>query len=417
MIEAKQERALHASSPDIRPYMRLKWQVLLAAMFVYASFYTGRQNFGFAAKFMARDLHLSATQIGLISTGLLLAYATGGLGSGFLADRFGARYVVSAGALLSCLLNWATSFGNGFWQILIPWILNGFAQSLGWAPCTRLVANWWPPEQRGTSVGLLLFAASSSSFLTYLLCLGSLELHSWRYVFRLPVLLTIPAALVFFVFAINKPADAGLPVSETAETLSIKEAYWPLLQNARFLLLVGSIGFESAARYGLLIWIPVHLLGNLQSGKWLTLLLPLGMAVGAATTGVLSDRIFPRNRALPVVLLMTLGAFMVMALYAAPKSNALVTCLLLLFAGFSVYSPQAAYWALGPELSGASRGGTATGLMDANAYVFAALGELLIGRMVDLTGTTMAIFPVIAGACLLAAALAAPLTFLSARAK
>jgi OPA family glycerol-3-phosphate transporter-like MFS transporter len=413
MIETKQERAAPASST----YVRLKWQVLLAAMIVYASFYTGRQNFGFAAKFLAQDLHLSATQLGLISTGLLLAYAMGGLGSGFLADRFGARYIVSTGALLSCLLNWMTSFGHNFWQILIPWILNGFAQSLGWAPCTKLVANWWPGKQRGTAVGLMLFAASSSSFLTYLLCLASLELHNWRYVFRLPVLVTIPAAIVFLVFAINKPGGEELAGFETSEPLSFKDAYGPLFRNGRFLLLAGSIGFESAARYGLLIWMPVHLLGNLQGGKWLTLLLPLGMAAGAATTGVLTDRVFPRNRALPVVLLMTLGAFMVMALYATPRSNAPATCILLLLAGFSVYSPQAAYWALGPELSGAGRSGTATGMMDANAYVFAALGEVLIGRMVDLTGTTAAIFPIIASACLLAAGLAAPLVIWKPRAE
>jgi OPA family glycerol-3-phosphate transporter-like MFS transporter len=405
MIEAKQ--APNADASLLR--MRLKWQVLLAAMLVYASFYTGRQNFGFAAKFMAHDLRLSATQIGLISTGLLLAYAMGGLGSGFLADRFGARSVVSTGALLSCLLNWVTSFGHGFWQILIPWVLNGFAQSLGWAPCTKMVANWWPGKQRGTSLGLLLFAASSSSFMTYLLCLGSLELHNWRYVFRLPVLLTIPAAAMFLIFAVNKPADAGLAGSGTGEILSIKDAYGPLIRNRRFLLLAGSIGFESAARYGLLIWVPVHFLGNLRGGPWLTLLLPLGMALGAATTGVLSDRIFSDNRALPVVLLMSLGALMAMALHADPRSNALVTCFLLLFAGFCVYSPQAAYWALGPELSGTDRSGTATGMMDANAYIFAALGEVMIGRTVDLTGTTMAIFPIIAGACLLAAGLALPL--------
>ncbi|HBY61565.1 MAG TPA: MFS transporter, partial [Solibacterales bacterium] len=76
---------------------------------------------------------------------------------------------------------------------------------------------------------------------------------------------------------------------------------------------------------------------------------------------------------------------------------------LLAAAGFLVYAPQASYWSLGPVLVGRERSGTATGLMDASAYGFAALGQLAIGRTIDITGSTFPVFLVIAAACLLGA--------------
>lgn len=84
------------------------------------------------------------------------------------------------------------------------------------------------------------------------------------------------------------------------------------------------------------------------------------------------------------------------------------SCLLLLLAGFTVYGPQASYWAVASAIGGAERRGAAIGMLDASAYIFAAAGEAGIGWIVDRAGSTAAIFPTLAGACLLSACLALP---------
>jgi OPA family glycerol-3-phosphate transporter-like MFS transporter len=82
--------------------------------------------------------------------------------------------------------------------------------------------------------------------------------------------------------------------------------------------------------------------------------------------------------------------------------------LLLAVTGFLVYGPQATYWALCPELVGRERSGTAAGLMDAGAYGFAALGQVMIGWAIDITHSTAAAFVVIGAACVLGAILIFP---------
>lgn len=52
-----------------------------------------------------------------------------------------------------------------------------------------------------------------------------------------------------------------------------------------------------------------------------------------------------------------------------------------------------------PDLVGARRAGTATGIMNFASYLFAGLAEPLIGRMLDTTGNTSLIFVVVTTAC------------------
>jgi hypothetical protein len=62
-----------------------------------------------------------------------------------------------------------------------------------------------------------------------------------------------------------------------------------------------AIGFQNAARYGLLVWVPVHFLGanwtkadasTAIDPRWISIALPVGMAVGAFSNGWVSDKLF-----------------------------------------------------------------------------------------------------------------------------
>src|SRR4051812_7251590 len=91
-------------------FSRLKWRMLLAAMFCYLFFYTGRQTFGFAIPGLQEDLGLSKTTLGAISGVMLWSYAVGQMVNGNLADKWGGHRLMAAGAVLSTIFNWCTSF-------------------------------------------------------------------------------------------------------------------------------------------------------------------------------------------------------------------------------------------------------------------------------------------------------------------
>lgn len=180
--------------------------------------------------------------------------------------------------------------------------------------------------------------------------------------------------------------------------------YAAVLSNGRFLVATFALGCESIARYGLLYWVPVRFLGedwrtNPESA-WVTLALPMGMAAGAACTGLISDTWFRGDRVRPIILMLNLAALVTGALAFVTTGNVVVSFALLALAGFFVYGPQSAFWALATELAGRTQAGTAIGIMDAAAYAFAAFGEILIGYAIETSGTTAAVFYVVPVVCL-----------------
>ncbi len=410
--------------PAVR-FRRAQWRMLLATMFCYLFFYTGRQTFGFAIPGIEAELGIGKTALGWISTAMLWAYAVGQAVNGNLGDRYGGRLMMCLGAWLSCGLNWIVSIGTGQYSIGIPWALNGIAQSMGWAPGSRVLANWWSHAERGRVYGAYVFAAGSASVLAYVtsnLILAN-DLN-WRWIFRLPVLSLLLGGTVYYLIIRNRPEDLGFrsPVDDdpfVAEASSIparapfepeettRARYWAVVSNWRFLIASVALGFQSMARYGLLIWVPVHFLGkswkDQAGGAWISVALPVGMALGALASGWVSDRLFHANRSKPIVLFMTLAAVSSLAMYVMPVGSSSSVALLFL-CGFFAYGPQAAFWALCPDLLGTRRSGTGTGVMNTFAYAFAGLGEPLIGWMIETNGDrTELIFATVAAACIASA--------------
>lgn len=402
-------------APDANPgaFRAAQWRILFLVMFCYLFFYLGRQNFGFAAKGMQEAMGLSSTAIGMFSGALLLGYGIGQSINGNLSDIYGARRMVAIGAALSVCLNWAVSFSSSFVLALVCWGANGVAQSTAWPALSRTLANWWPRHERGKAIGFYLLAAGASSSLTFLLCILVAQRLDWRWIFRLPVLLLLLGSTVFVLLGRNRPEDRGfppLPSEPTDDPVgALNETSWQrygkVLRNRSFLWACLSIGCESIARYGLLNWVPVHFLGTNwkqnSAGLWITLALPMGMAAGALTAGLIADKWFPEKRSRVVLFFLGAAALTTALLSRVSSFNPLVVMTLLAVSGFLVYGPQSTYWALCPELVGRERAGTATGLMDACAYGFAALGQVVIGFVIDKTHTTASAFAVIAICCLL----------------
>lgn len=380
--------------------------MLFITMFCYLFFYTGRHNFGWATKAMREDLGISYTFIGWISFAMLIGYSLGQFINGNLADRFNPKYLVPIGAYLSIACNLGISFTHSPYIILVLWFLNGYFQSMAWAPGGKIIANWFKTEEQNKAFGLYTMAAGFSSAVTFAISIYITSLHlDWRMLFRLPVLLLLVSATVFLLFIKASPN----PVERKSKGFNfseIKKSYREVLSHKKFRLVCLSFGLESMARYGLIFWVPVHFLGDNwkedPSLIWVTFLLPLGMAFGAFSFGQLSTSLFKSNYK-AVVFGMLICCGLCFLLYFLHNANLFLLGFLLITCGFFVYGPQANFWALCPQIMGKERTGTAIGTMNMCGYLFAALGEPLLGFIIEKTGYTKFLFLVIAVICSLSA--------------
>jgi sugar phosphate permease len=193
--------------------------------------------------------------------------------------------------------------------------------------------------------------------------------------------------------------------SGPVDTEASASRYRAVLSNWRLYATGLSIRFQNAARYALLVWIPVHFLGpNWKSASsvidpaWITVALPIGMALGASTNSWISDIVFHTRRYPAIITYMVLAAIIAIAMEFVPHGGVLGIAGLFL-CGFFVFGPASSFWALCPDIFGRRLSGTATGLLNFISYACAGLGEPLIGRFMDHTGDTSVIFPVVAALC------------------
>lgn len=131
------------------------------------------------------------------------------------------------------------------------------------------------------------------------------------------------------------------------------------------------------------------------------------MAIGAFSNGWVSDKIFGSRRYAAIVLYMVLAAITSLYMYTIPTTEVYLGMGVLFLCGFFVYGPQSSFWALCPDLVGHKRAGTATGVMNFCAYLFAGLGEPIIGHFMDTRNDTSLVFLVVAACAAMSAGVAA----------
>jgi sugar phosphate permease len=399
-----------------------KWRALIGVTFCYLFYYTGRQTLGFAVSGIQHDYGLSKYQIGWISATMLWCYAGGQFINGNLGDKLGGKAMMIAGAVLSLAANWVFSFGHTFLFFLLAWGANGYFQSMGFAPGSRLLSNWWDHKHRGFVYGVYIGFSGFSSVLAYVfpvLILGTMHLD-WIWIFRLAPLSMLLGALVLLLFVSERPEDKHLhavePAGDTAplavqDELTSALRYGLVLRNWKLYITGLAIGFQNAARYALVVWVPVHFLGMdwktssaLIDPKWITVALPVGMALGSLSNSWISDVLFQGRRYLAIVAYMVLASTTAIVMMFVPHGSMIAIGLLFL-CGFFVFGPASSFWALCPDIFGRRVAGTATGVLNTMSYIFAGIGEPVIGHMIDSTGNTSIIFPIVAGLCAASAVL------------
>jgi MFS transporter, OPA family, glycerol-3-phosphate transporter len=407
-----------------RSFRRWQWRVLIGSMICYLFYYTGRQAYGFAIPGIQKEYGIDKAVLGGISGLMLWCYALGQFGMGALADRFSGRRLMAAGAVLSTIANLVVSVVGSVVGIGVAWGANGLFQAMGWSSGSRVVSHWWAKRERGTAFSLYTAAAGMASVVAYVLAVLVVDVWhlDWQWVFRGPVLLMFGGAVVLLVLARERPRDAGFPddVIElddpsvrgpaessdgTTRRTGVFTGYREVLRVPGIWIAGVSIGFQNAARYALLVWVPVYFISDTGGGTtgggaiWTSVALPVGMAAGALSNGFVSDRLFGSRRAPAITSYMLLATAAAVGMYFVPRGS-ILGLVLLFVAGFLVYGPQSSFWALCPDLVGARLTATAVGIVDGFAYLFAGVEEPVVGHVLDVSGQASVVFLIVAASCL-----------------
>src|SRR3989442_4640229 len=137
-----------------RKYRYWQKRVLLSSIIGYATFYFVRKNLSIAMPVMQSSLGFKKTQLGLFLTLHGLLYGVSKFANGFLGDRANARAFMAFGLGASALMNVLFGFNSAVVTLGLIWMANGWFQGMGFPPCARLLAHWFPPKRLASRMSI-----------------------------------------------------------------------------------------------------------------------------------------------------------------------------------------------------------------------------------------------------------------------
>lgn len=382
-------------------YRKMRVRGVTAMTVGYAMYYVMRLPLGVAKKSLLEE-GLTATQLGMIGAALTITIAFGKFFNGFIGDHANIKKIIPLGLLGAAIVNTVLGLSPVMYVLFLAmWVLNGCFQSMGSAPATVSLSQWFPKSQLATWYGFFGIAHYLGEGLTFVGTAFLVASFGWRSAFLIPGLICIGLAFVIFHFMNDRPQTYGLPsANEFAgeieeaheeEEHSTKEAQIEALKNPFVWCAALSAIFLGIIRYSVDSWGVIFLQEHagysiITAGSTLGIISVTG-GIGSVLSGIISDKIFRSRHAVTAILgglLMLAGLLGVVTLYDNRT---------LCMASAGVYG-----FALGIELSflggmlavslvSQKATGAAMGMVGLLAYFGATLQEIVNGRLMDVAKT------------------------------
>ncbi len=365
-----------------------------------------------------RDLGLDDAQLGLVFSAYTLAYALFEIPSGWLADRFGARAmltrIVVGWSIMTAATGWAWSFAS----LCSIRFVFGMGEAGAFPSMARVFGRWLPARQRGRAFGLTVMCGLLASAATQPLVVALMARMSWRQVFPLFGLTGLLWALVWFAWFRDDPHTN--PRVSPGELAIIGNDPEPPHQPVRWRRLLENRSLRAlcamylGAIYGwyfFLSWLPQYLLRargfDLEQVGWLSALPLLGIASGVLAGGWLSDALTRRlgltwGRRLPGLAGLPLAAVAIVLAVVTPVPRLSVAALALAAAAAALAVAPA--WAVCLEI-GAQHVGVVSGTMNTFGNLGGTLSPIVVGLFLarwhswNAPLLTLSFFYLLAGAC------------------
>ncbi len=176
---------------------------------------------------IAKDLHLTPGQKGLMVATPVLAGAFFRIVNGFLVDRFKAKPV---GIFMQCvviagLIGFRLAGIHSLQQLLALGVILGVAGA-SFAIALPLASYWYPPEHQGTALGIA-GAGNSGTVLAALLAPVLGVMFGWRNMLGLAAIPLLVVLLIFATQAKNSPnSPAPRSLTDYFKVLAVGDAWW-----------------------------------------------------------------------------------------------------------------------------------------------------------------------------------------------
>lgn len=160
-----------------------RWQTAFIVSAAIAISYLDRQALPVAVAAIQRDIPLTNTQFGLLTSSFLLAYALMYAGGGALIDRLGTRRGFLAIMIFWSLACMSHGLALGFGMLAVSRFLLGAGEGGGFPAATKVIAERFAAAERSTAMGIVNAGTAVGAVVAPVLIATIVLNFNWRWVF------------------------------------------------------------------------------------------------------------------------------------------------------------------------------------------------------------------------------------------
>ena len=307
-------------------YRRLRLQAFVAATLGYSLYYVCRTSLNVMKKPILDSGSLDASQLGVIGSALLFAYAVGKFVNGFIADYCNIKRFMATGLTVSFIANLCVGLlglfsGGGtlatttlFVVFAVLWGINGWSQSMGAAPAIISLSRWYPLKERGTYYGFFSASHNLGEFFSFLFVGSIVTFAGWQAGFFGSALAGAIGVVILLCWLHDTPESKGLPPVEAlahekpapGADKSVREIQKQVLRTPAVWVLAAASAFMYISRYAINGWGVLFLqeakgFSDVEAISVVSINALLGI-LGTVLSGWFSDKLFKGDRKIPALL-------------------------------------------------------------------------------------------------------------------
>lgn len=396
----------HAAHSHAAP-TSVRWRIFWLLLLLSSINYIDRASLSVALPIISGEFHLKPAMEGVLLSSFFWTYAAMQIPSGLLVDRFKARNIVGIATVAwgACQAVAAVCFT---W---VPLLLTRLGLGVAEAPImpagAKLAGTWLTPSERGRGATLLdggapLGSACGAIIITALI--GFFD--SWRLAFLVAGVGTVVVGIAAWWYIRNHPAEhAGVNAAELAHVTAPavgahtntpieRPSFGALLRDRSVLCMFASWACYNSVFYGLMTWMPTYLHTahgfDLKQMGGATFIIFMCGFVGELFGGWLADKWRMAGGA-PNVVMKTMfsfaGAAAAVSIFAVSSATSVVSVVVLLSVALFFIRWCGMFWGVPATLGGQSRAGLLAGSMNFCGNIVGVIVPILIGLIVQFTGT------------------------------
>lgn len=402
--------------------MKTSTKVIVAVLFCYLVAWLDRMAISMALPYIGKEFNLSATALGGILSAFFIGYAGCQIPGGWLADKFGARRVITGALAVWSLFTAFTGMVANITQMLIVRFVFGAGEGVFPGPVWKIVGTWFSKKDRGTANSCVLTSTTLGPAITPLVVAPLIAAYGWRAVFFILGVLGIVCVYISWRYIVDRPEDfPGISAEEVQlikeqraadeaaaagleQSIAPKASFWELIQEPRIWVMFFGVFFLTVPIWGYMTWLPTYLLkvrGLTLAKMSIAASIPFFVAtVGMLLSGWMSDKFFRGRRRYLVIVAELIGAICLYLFYTTPSVE-YATLYQSLAAGF-LFMALGSIWALPVIYLPENLMGSGSGFVNTGGQLGGLVAPFALGLVIDWTGGNYdAAFKLLAFSCMI----------------